>query len=192
MSQTYLLSSYHVCQARSWAGTGPTKVIFAVSLTPKDSQSSWRNDFLFCSLRISLKYVTFQTQSSDYFAQSWESWKSLSQEMWHVPHFPPPLSPLKIAILSTTWQWTPWRLSLRNICEWPGRSGSKRVAPRVSLDLGQVNPLGQKLALSSLHQRELSRPTRIFSGCSSAVTFGAQNKHFSSGKADLGTKRNLI
>lgn len=96
----------------------------------------------------------------------------------------PPLSPLKIAILSTTWQWTPWRLSLRSICEWPGRWGSKRVAPRVSLDLGQVNPLGQKLALSSLHRRELSRPTRIFSGCSSAVTFGAQNKHFSSGKAD--------
>lgn len=31
------------------------------------------------------------------------------------------------------------------------------------------------------------RPTRTFQGCSSAVTFGAQNKHFSSGKADQAT-----
>lgn len=112
--------------------------------------------------------------SLGYFAQSREaSGKVLSQEMWHVPLTFIPLK--KSPLLSTNRQWTPWRLWIRNIWGWPGRSGGKRVAPVVSVDLGQVSHLGQRLSLS-LQPRELPCPTWIFPGYSSTVTFGAQKK----------------
>ena len=90
--------------------------------------------------KVLLKYVTFQTQSSYYFAQSWERAGKVCQEVWHVPLIFTPPSLFKIAILSATWQWTPRRLSIRNIWEWPGRSGAS-----VSLSFSGSG-IGQTLA----------------------------------------------
>lgn len=106
--------------------------------------------------------------------------------MWHVPLIFTPPSLLKIAILSTTWQWTPWKLSIRNIWEWPGRLGSKSVTEFLWTWNRSSSCVETGLIKSCIGGT--CRPTRTFQGCSSAVTFGAQNKHFSSGKADLEKK----